>query len=242
MVDETFPFPLEPRLPNSGTKGSPYAVDKLTIINNALLATGNQPVAVISDGSDEWIAASNFYDRSLPKLLVSHDWKFALTIAEMNKAGFSRYPGFQDVYDLPSDCLLLRQAYDDRLARLIKPVDTWTISETGINLPEMDYRIISDQIHCIAPLGASCLYVQNPPNGTVGTVGFSEALTTEIENLLLRGFNEDVDTAIKHQALVKESLTVAREQDSSPEPRRILFRSRMLERRRRRGNGVWGLW
>lgn len=222
-------------------RGSLYAVDKLTIINNALLATGNQPVAVIADGSEEWIAASNFYDRSLPKIIVSHDWKFLLTIAEMERVGTSVYPGFQDVYALPPDCLLLRHAYDDRLAALIQPIDTWSMSETGINLPPMDYRVLAGQIHCIAPLGASCLYVQNPPAGTVGTVGFSEALTTEVENLLLRGYNEDVDSAMKHQALVKESLTIAREQDSSPEPRRILFRSRMLERRRRRGN-VWGYW
>lgn len=231
----------DPQLPDA--RGPLYAVDKLTIINNALLATGNQPIAILADGSDEWIAASNFYDRSLPKLVVSHDWKFLLTIAEMERAGASRYPGFQDVYDLPPDCLLLRQAYDDRLAALIQPVDDWVMSETGINLPPMDYRIIAGQVHCIAPLGASCLYVQNPPAGTVGTVGFTEALTTEIENLLLRGFNEDVDTAMKHQALVKESAQIAREQDSSPEPRRILFRSRMLERRRRYGNGNgWGFW
>lgn len=223
------------------TRGPLYAVDKLTICNNALLATANQPIATLNDGSDEWIAVSNFYERSLLKIAVSHDWKSLLTIAEMEKAGCSRYPGFQDVYNLPPDCLLLRQAYDDRLARIIQPVDTWTISQTGINLPEMDYRIIAGQLHCIAPLGASCLYVQNPPAGKVGTVGFAESLTTEIENLLLRGFNEDADSAMKHQVLVKESAQIAREQDSSPEPRRILFRSRMLERRRRRGNG-WGIW
>src|SRR5271166_3218879 len=223
--------------------GSPFAIDMLTICNNALLATGNQPVAAIADGSDEWTAVSNFYWRSLPKILVAHDWKFTLAIAEMERVGSSTYPGFEDIYALPPDCLLLRQAYDDREAALIPVVDDWSISQEGINLPPMDYRIIGGQVHCICPAGASALYVQNPANESGYTVGFSEALTTEIENLLIRGYNEDVDTATKHQALVKEAMTVAREQDSSPEPRRILFRSQMLERRRRRGNiGWWGTY
>lgn len=219
-----------------------FAVDPLSICNDALLATGNQPISVISDGSDEWTAVWNFYNRALVKVLVAHDWKFALNIAAMVRIGSSSYPGYEDIYALPADCLLLRQAYDERDAALIQPVDARTVSDVGINLPGMDYRIIGNGVHCICPAGAYALYVQNPnANTSAFTVGFCEALRLEIETLLMRGFNEDLQGAAATKALAKEAMMDARQQDSSPEPRRIFFRSPMLERRRRRNNSV-GTW
>jgi hypothetical protein len=222
--------------------GSPFAIDKLTICNNALIATGNQPVATIQDGSDEWIAVSAFYDRALPVLLVEHDWKFALALEEMERVATSNYPGFQDVYQPPADCLLIRQCYDDRVAALIQPVDTWTVSKEGINLPPMDWRIIGGFVHCIAPQGAHCFYVQNPTNEAGFAVGFAEALTRKVEAFLYQGFNEDAQGAQAAAGTANEALIRAREQDSSQEPRRILFRSPMLEARRRRRNIGWGMW
>ena len=221
-----------------------FAIDKLGICNNALLATGNQPVTIIADGSDEWTFVSAAYDRALPKVLVAHDWKFALNFAEMTHIGQSTYPGFQDIYALPPDCLLLPVACDDRDIALIQPVDARAISEEGINIPPMDYRILNGQLHCIAPSGAHALYVQNPAatNTSGFTVGFSEALTTEIEALITRGYNEDVEATPGAIALAKTALTDARQQDSSVEPRRIIFRSRMLEQRRRRRNFGFGIW
>ena len=224
-----------------------YLIDKLQICNNALVATGNQPVSMIDDGSDEWIAVSNFYDRALMKIMVAHDWKFALNIAPMNRIGSSNYPGFEDIYELPADCLLLRTAYDARVAALIPVIDTWTISEDGINLPPMDYRLIgSNQLHCICPQGAYAFYVQNPAQGTVpsfNVVGFVEAVTTEVEAFLVRGYNEDWESVPTMLKLAEKALVDGREQDSGQEPRRIFFRSPMLEkRRRRRGFGLWGYW
>ena len=45
---------------------SPFIVDKLSVCNNALIATGNSGVTIEADGSDEWTAVSNYYDRALP--------------------------------------------------------------------------------------------------------------------------------------------------------------------------------
>ena len=217
-----------------------FVIDKLSIINDALLATGNQPVTGINDGSAEWIAGSNFYDRSLVKVLSKHDWKFALNIEAMVRIGASAYPGFEDMYALPPDCLQLRVAYDARDAALIQAVDARVISEDGINLPPMDYRVIGQNVHCICPQGAFAFYVQNPSTDPTGaTAGFAETLRLEIEGLLARGFNEDVESAVAIKGLTKEALIDAREEDSDQEPRRILFRSPMLERRRRRRNS-WG--
>ena len=123
------------------------------------------------DGSDVWTFVSAAYDRALPKVLVAHDWKFALNFAEMTDIGLSTYPGFQDIYAIPPDCLLLRVACDDRDLALIQPVDARAISEEGILIPPMDYRILNGQLHCIAPSGAHALYVQNP--AATNTSGFT---------------------------------------------------------------------
>ena len=221
--------------------GAPFAVDKMNIINDAMLATANQPFTVIDDGSDEWIAASNFYDRSLRETLVQHDWKFATIIAPMTRVGSSNYPGYQDVYEPPPDVLQLRHCYDQRVAALIQPLDTWTISKEGKRLPPMDYRVLGGLVHCIAPLGAGCLYVQNPSNETGLTVGFAAAVTRLLEQYLYQGFNEDPQAAAGIDKKVHEKLQQARQQDDEVEPRRIPFRSGMLERRRRWRSG-WNTW
>ncbi|MDE2040654.1 MAG: hypothetical protein KGJ45_11660, partial [Elusimicrobia bacterium] len=209
--------------------GSPFAIDQLNIINDALLATGNQPVTQIADGSDEWTAASNFYDRALRETLIQHDWKFTLTLGAMTRVGSSSYPGYQDMYQPPADCLQLRECYDERVAALIQPIDTWTISKEGIKLPPMDYRLLNGLVHCIAPEGAGCLYLQNPANETGFTVGFAAAVTRLLEQYLYQGFNEDPQAAVAIEKKVQEKLEMARMQDDETEPRRLPFRSGMLE-------------
>jgi len=223
--------------------GSPFAIDKLQICNDAMLATGNQPFTVIADGSDAWTAASNFYDRALRETLIQHDWKFSLVLGQMTRQGVSNYPGYTDIYQPPSDVLQLRECYDQRVAALIQPIDTWTISKEGIKLPPMDYRILGGQVHCIAPEGAGCLYLQNPANESAFTVGFSAAVTRLVEQLIYQGYNEDPQSALGLEKKVNEKLQQARMQDDETEPRRLPFRSPMLEARRRRRTGwtVWGM-
>ena len=65
---------------------------------------------------------------------------------------------------------------------------------------------------------------------------------TQIEALITRGYNEDVEATPGAIALAKTALTDSRQQDSSVLPRRIIFRSRMLEQRRRRRNFGFGIW
>jgi hypothetical protein len=221
--------------------GSPFVISKLDIINDAMLATANSPFNVIDDGSDEWVAASNFYDRALRETLVQHDWKFSLALAAMTRTGTSSYPGFQDIYQPPADCLQLRACYDQRVAALIQPLDTWTISKEGVNLPPMDFRIIGGQVHCIAPLGAGCLYLQNTTDATPLSVGFVAAVTRATEQYIYQGFNEDPAAAAGMEKKVHDKLQDARRQDDSQEPRRIMLRSPMLEKRRGRSNG-WRIW
>src|ERR1700744_1087503 len=90
--------------------------DKLTIINQALVNTGNNQVDVPDDGSDEWEVAASAYDQWVPLLLYRRDWKFATRIIELTRIGESFYPGFRDVFDKPQDCMFLDNVYRTDLA------------------------------------------------------------------------------------------------------------------------------
>lgn len=215
-----------------------YAVDKLSIINDALIATGNLPVAV-DDGSDEWIAGSSYYERCLPLVLARHDWKFATDIKALTRAGASAYPGFVDMYEMPADCLWLRDCWDkrdgDQAARF--SADRRGQSREGVPLPPFDYRIIGGLIHCTAPDGVFAFYIQNPRATDAFPVGFTEVLRLEIEALLARGFNEDATSAPALKALAMKELSEARSRDDQQEPRKVIFRSHLLDARRRRNRG-----
>lgn len=54
-------------------------MDKLTILNNALLATGNNTVNVLNDPSDEYRHANAAFDRAVRFLTARHTWPFATT-------------------------------------------------------------------------------------------------------------------------------------------------------------------
>ena len=63
-------------------------MDRLTVINDALLATGNNRVNVEYEGSYEWQAAEPAYRRALAFLLPRHTWNFANTSTPL--AGLTR--------------------------------------------------------------------------------------------------------------------------------------------------------
>jgi hypothetical protein len=103
----------------------------------------------------------------------------------------------------------------------------------GRHPPELDYRIIRDQIHCVAPNGVTALYVADPGlTGVAWPPGFVETLTREIESLLYQGLNEDAQSAQLTKRLAAAEIGEARAKVDSEQPRRVAFRSRVLEARR----------
>lgn len=217
-------------------------IDKLTLVNYALTATGNNPVVVEGDNSDEWRVASSAYDRMLPVVLAKHDWKFQTTIAPLVRVGDSDFPGFQDAFAKPVDCLHLENVWDAYIAGLIIPYPTVGMLRDGVRAPPLEYRIIGDLIHCTTfQNAATCLYVQQPNNATVSAL-FIEALTTAMEVIIARALNEDMDAAKMLSAKAEEDLREARASNDMEEGRRIPFRSRMLERRRGGGRSRFGFY
>lgn len=217
-------------------------LDKLTVVNNALSATGNKAVLSEGDNSDEWAAGSAAFDRMLPVVMAKHNWKFQTAIADLARVGTSNFPGYGDMYAKPGDCLHIENVWDSYLASLIQPA-TFPVgmSRDGIRAPPMEYRVIGDLIHCTAPLGATALYVKNALPDTPAAVLFIEALTTEVEALILRGLNEDNDAAKLVKVLAGQQTQEAKYKTDAEEPRAKPFRSGMLEKRRGRRFGWWGV-
>lgn len=217
-------------------------LDKLTTINQCLIATGNNPVTT-DDGSPSWIAASTAYDRILPVVLYKHDWKFQTNTTNLTRLGASTYPGYEDIFAKPFDCLHLMNVWRTDLAQDVPVLSQFGIDGMQVTPPELDYKIIGDQIHTVAPNGATCLYEVDPTQHSEVildiSVGALETLRREIESALYQSLNEDAQGAEMTKKLAMEEMAEARQKDASEQPRRVAFRSNFLERRRRHTVGWW---
>lgn len=210
-------------------------IDKLTIINRALIATSNTPVNVADDGSDEWTVGSNAYDRMLPVIMATRNWKFQTTLNPLVRLGTSAYPGFSDVYGRPADCLQFMNCWDTLAASKVLPVSNFGVSQVAIRGPQFDYRIIGNHIHCNGPNGVTAHYVKYPASGDPMGILFAEALTKSVEAILEKGLNDDGDASRGTSREAMGILDLAASRDTQEDPRKIPFRSRLQEARRSRG-------
>ena len=212
--------------------------DQLAFMNDALIATGNRPVTT-DDGSDEWIAASNAYERVLPLILYKHDWGFQTAIATPPRVNSSTYPGYTDIYEKPADCLHLENVWSVDAASMVYPVSTLDVGRAPTSPPSLDYRIIGDQIHTVASDGVTIFYVLNPGETGNFPPGFIEAVRRNMESLLYQGLNEDMASAVAAKKVAQLELEEARVRVDTENPRKVAFKSTFLEMRRRRMTGWW---
>lgn len=192
-------------------------MDRITIINDALVNTGNNEVNVEYDGSTEWQVAERSYRRALSFLLPRHSWNFGNKSAPL--AGLlpeSPHPILTKAYALPSDCLLVEAA--------------WVNSH-----PLDEYEIMDNRFCCRYETGVVVKYVRAPLPDQWPAL-FAELLTMKVESFLLRGLNEDTDNARKRDSEVEAMLSEVRSAQDRQEPPRALFRSRTAARRRCRGS------
>ncbi len=146
-------------------------MDRLTIINDALLNTGNNQLNVEYDGSVEWQAADSAYRRSIAFLIPRHPWNWANKTAPL--AGLlasSPHPLLDKAYALPGDCLMVEAAW----------VDGYPLGE---------YDILDQKFCCRYASGLQIKYVRTPDVGQWPDL-FIELLTMKVESYLLRGLNE----------------------------------------------------
>lgn len=212
--------------------------DKLTIINQALINTGNNPVNVGDDTSDEWITASSAFEQWVPILLYRRNWGFAERLQVLNRMGDASYPGYSDVYAKPADCLFLIDVYRPDVARLVSTAAYQSEDRRRDNTrpPGLEYKIVADRINCRAPNGAVALYTPFPVGSQPWSVGFVAALRLKIEATLYRALNEDMSASYQSDRFAEAALQEAAARADQEEPRKVAFRSPLAEARwRRRG-------
>lgn len=192
-------------------------MDRLTVINDALQATGNNRVNVEYDGSPEWQAAEPAYRRALAFLLSRHTWNFANTSAPLaGRLPTSPHETYQNAYQLPADCLLVQNAF----------------VSAGRSI---EFEIVDQKLCCGFDRDVTIKYVRAPSPGQWPLL-FVELVTVKVEALLLRGLNEDTDNARRRDAEVEALLEEARSALDRQEPPRAMFKSRTAARRLGRGS------
>lgn len=187
-------------------------MDRLTVINDALLNTGNNRVNVEYDGSVEWEVADPSYRRALSFLIPRHTWNFGNKTEPL--AGLlptSPHPEYDKAYALPSDCMIVESAW----------VDGYPLGE---------YEILDQKFCCRYETGVLIKYIRAPSPDQWPPL-FAELLTMKVEAFLLRGLNEDTDNARRRDAEVESMLAEVRSAQDRQEPPRALFRSRTAARR-----------
>jgi hypothetical protein len=195
------------------------AYDKLSIINDALILTSNNPVGVESDGSSEWIVGSNAYESELPLLISKHNWGFAETTATLQRTGASADPRFTDAYAKPSDALFVEFL--------------WLAS----NGSPVQFDVLDNKILCSASTEAPVAkYLRRPGTITQWPEGFVETLRMRIMAKIYRGLNEDFGQANTMLQLAEAELAQARvRSDQEGTPRAMLVSKMARARKIRRG-------
>jgi hypothetical protein len=194
--------------------------DRLTIINDALIGTGNQPVNVEFDSSAEWQVADSAYRRAVGFLLGRHKWSFATDTADLvSLRPSSPHPVLQYAFDVPGECLHVEQVWRR---------DTLPAQNV------VTYEIIDNAVCCDLQSGLVVKFVRRPSSGQWPDL-FIELVTMKVEAYILRGLNEDTDNARRRDAEVEAMLSTARPTLDAQEPARALLNSRSARARMGRG-------
>jgi hypothetical protein len=196
--------------------------DRLTIINDALLATGNNGLNVEFDGSVEWLAADSAYRRAVSFLLGRHVWNFGSTSTALtSRLLASPHPIYTAAYDLPGDCLHVEGVWHD--------------NGSGA-YPLARYEIVDQKICCMEESALTVKYVRQP-SPEQWPVLFIELVTMKVEAYLLRGLNEDMDGGRRRDGEVEAMLRETRPVLDAQQPARAVLNSRSA--RARRGRKAW---
>lgn len=192
-------------------------MDKLTIINNALRATGNNTVNVLNDPSDEYQVANSAFDRAVRFLTARHTWPFATTTellvrapdADNKSRRFSKN-GFR----LPPNTLHVKEVY----------LDTQIFT---------DYEIMGEILSCPYDSEVYAAVVKAPPEASWHPMA-EEVLTRYVEAGCLRGLNEDFSEATKRENSAEGLLMDTRTTVDQQNPARNFYKSKVAAARRSR--------
>jgi hypothetical protein len=231
--------------------------DKISVINSALLLTGDNTVAVADDGSDEWNVASAAYETSIAYMIESHSWGFDKVVLVLQPSPTPPTDTDWDTaYPLPNDLVFLIWAKINNNTSTPLPFDTNQLALYDIQAgPNGPLLLINAQggppppNPPNTPCVVTIQYISNKgalSDATSGTPTFIVALQRFVMAGNYRGLHEDVAEADKNEAVAMRMLQEARTRYDQQKPKRRFFNSRMGASRRVRrpypqqGTGEWG--
>lgn len=192
-------------------------MNKLSVINNALAATGNMRVNALYDPSDEYQIADLAFDRAIKTLVARHSWPFATTVEELvrapdadNKSRTFRISAFR----IPTAAFHVKEIF-------------WH------EYPLTDYEILDQLVCCDKTEGVYAKIVRNDDTARWHPMA-EEVLTLMVEAGCLRGLNEDSREALNVDRKVEGLLMEVRAHVDQQNPARNLYKSSIAAARRAR--------
>lgn len=188
-------------------------INRLSIVNDALIGTGNTPCDVEFDGSDEWRTGFSAFERAVNWMLGRHPWAFAtITTPPLARLPEPASDKFENSFLLPSDRLLVRTAFYQGHA-----LTAW--------------GIVDDKLCCHQDSDVTALIVRRAPEAQ-WSPGFIMAITTYVESVIFRGLNEDASAAAERERKAEALADDAAFTTDSQTPGRAVYVSRVAARRR----------
>lgn len=231
-----------------------WPVDKLTLVNSALVQTGNNLVNIADDGSEEWRVCSAAYERGLAYIMENHNWGFAAIVKILQPSPTKPVNVQWDTaYQLPPDLahlIWVRETQNtDATSRVTPSATLYDIENVGgfamlvLNAqggpppPDIPQTPVEVTIKYISQ-------TYSDPTGATPT--FVLALETFIMAGIYRGLHDDLGEAKAMAQMAHVILGEARSTYDRQKPKRSMFNSRLTAARRirrpwvSRGNDEWG--
>jgi hypothetical protein len=231
--------------------------DKLSLINGALLLTGNNVVAAAENGSDEWLVCSPAYETGLGYIMESHSWGYATLVTVLQPSPTPpQDTDWDTAYPLPPDLVHLLWAKVNQNTTNPLPFDTAQLTLYSImGTPTGPVLVINSQggppppSPPTVPAVVTIKYISNSGalcDSTNGTPMLISTLQRFVFAGIYRGLHEEPGEADKAEATAMQLLQQARTRYDQQKPKRQVFNSRLSASRRIRrpwpatGTGGWG--
>lgn len=193
--------------------------DRLSIINDCLISTGNNPVVAEGEDTPEWLVASTAYERELPLVLAEHNWGMATAIAALEQIGASPDEKWQFQFRKPAGCLHLVSVLSSH------------------DLP-MDFDLLDNSVLANEAV-ARGKYVRQPAP-EAWPPGFIEVLRIRIMSHVYRGLNEDPGEARAMMSMAVAKMNEVRSRVDQEKPRVAVMKSRLITARLTRRTPAYG--
>jgi hypothetical protein len=213
-----------------------WPVGKIDLINRALAATGNNLVAVLDDGSDEYAVCSPAYEDGLAALTEESNWAFATKVAILTPSNTAPTDTDWDTaYPLPADLVHIvwvktNQNTDPSVQNLVNQFARYDIlaGQLVINAQGGPPPPSSP----VTPVQVTMKYVSSDhADPTSGTPLIVRALTLYVMSGIYRGLHGDAAQADRTFVQAEAIAQRARSRYDMQKPKRSLWNSRISRSR-----------